>query len=108
MPPRPLTYVLPPREKTSRGFVRVLRAISVRAQGLERRSREPVADSIHELRLLIKRARALLWFARPVLDKSAYARARTRLRRAAQILAGQRDRAATQSTLEELTRKAAK
>jgi CHAD domain-containing protein len=106
MPTPPLAYTLPPHEKTSRGFFRVLTAISIRAQGLTRRSRQPVAESIHEGRLLIKRVRALLWFARPALDASAYARARTRLRKAAGLMADQRDLAVTQATLEKLARRA--
>jgi CHAD domain-containing protein len=105
MSPSPLAYTFPPHEKTSHGFARVLRAISARGRGLTRRLREP-AESIHEARLLIKRVRALLWFARPALDVSAYARARTRLRQAARLLADQRDLAVTQATLEELARNA--
>jgi hypothetical protein len=64
----PLPYTFRPHEKLSHGFVRVLRAISIRARGLTRRSRQPTDESIHEGRLLIKRLRALLWFARPALD----------------------------------------
>ena len=106
MPPPPLTYVFPPDETARRGWVRVLSAISVRARGLARRSREPAAESIHDLRLLIKRVRALLWFARPALAAPVAERARTRLRRAARLLAGQRDRAVMQATLEKLAKKA--
>jgi len=108
MPAPPLTYAFKADEKTSHGFVRVLRAISVRARGLARRSGEPTEESIHDLRVLIKRTRALLWFARPALAEAAYAGARTQLRKAAQLLAGQRDFAVTESTLEMLAKKASK
>ena len=61
---------------------------------------------IHEGRLLIKRTRALLWFARPALGLAAYTRVRTRLRRAAGLLADQRDLSVARATLEKLARKA--
>ena len=108
MPTSPLAYAFQPHEKIKVGFARVLGEISVRGQGLTRRSREPTGESIHEGRLLIKRVRALLWFARPALGVAAYARARARLRRAAGVLAGQRDLAVTQATLEQLARNASK
>jgi CHAD domain-containing protein len=67
-----------------------------------------MGELIHEGRLLIKRVRALLWFAHPTLSLAAYARARARLRRAAGLLADQRDLAVMQVTLEQLARKASK
>ena len=94
-----------PHEKTRDGFVRVLGEISARGRSLTR-SRAPADELIHEGRLLIKRARALLWFVRPALALAAYTRARARLRRAAGLLADQRDLAVTQATLEQLARKA--
>lgn len=101
----PLIYNFQPDERLDREFVRLLRAISARARGLARRSHKPVGESVHETRLLIKRLRALLWFARPALGRAAYARARTQLRKAAELLSGQRDLAVTQSTLNDLSRK---
>ena len=70
------------------------------------RSRESADELIHEGRLLIKRARALLWFARPALGPAAHTRTRARLRKAAGLLADQRDLAVTRTTLEQLARKA--
>jgi CHAD domain-containing protein len=102
----PLAYAFRPHEKIRRGFVRVLGEISVWGRGLARRSHEPTGELIHEGRLLIKRVRALLGFARPALGLAAYTRARTRLRRASGLLADQRDLAVTQATLEQLARKA--
>jgi CHAD domain-containing protein len=63
---------------------------------------------IHEGRLLIKRVRALLGFARPALDPSVSRRTRARLRKASGLLAALRDVAVTQTTLEELGQKALK
>jgi len=105
MPTPPLAYAFQPQEKIRDGFVRVLRKISARGLSLTY-SHEPTDELIHEGRLLIKRARALLWFARPALALSTYARARARLRTAAGLLADQRDLAVTQATLEQLAREA--
>jgi CHAD domain-containing protein len=104
----PLTYAFRPDEKAGAGFARVLGEISARARDLTRRLHEPADQLIHEGRLLIKRARALLWFARRVLGPAAYARGRERLRKAAGLLAVERDFAVTQATLERLAGKAAK
>jgi len=88
--------------------VRVLGEISARGRGLTRHSREPAGELIHEGRLLIKRVRALLWFARPALDLSVALRTRAWLLKASGLLAGYRDFAVTQTTLEELGQKASK
>jgi CHAD domain-containing protein len=106
--PTSLTYAFQPHEKIKEGFVRMLGEISSRGQILTQPSREPTGELIHEGRLLIKRVRALLWFARPALGLAAHTRARARLRRAAGLLAAQRDLAVTQAILEELARKASK
>ena len=102
----PLTYAFLPDEEISRGFVRILGEISSRGRDLTRHSSKPPDKLIHEGRLLIKRVRALLWFAHPALDSAAYTRARMRLRKAAGLLAGQRDLAVMQATFEELEREA--
>jgi len=107
LPTPPPACAFLPHEKVKDGFARVLGEISVRARSLTR-SREPTGELIHEARLLIKRVRALLWFARPALGLAAYARARARLRKAAGLLADQRDLEVTQATLEKLARKASK
>jgi len=108
MPAPSLTYAFRPDEKARAGFVRVLGEISARARDLTRRSLDPPDELIHEGRLLIKRARALLGFARPVLGPAAYARGREQLRKAAGLLAAHRDLAVTQATLERLAGKASK
>jgi CHAD domain-containing protein len=107
MPAPPLTYTFQSDEKIRDGVVRVLGEISVQARDLTRHSREPAGALIHEGRLLIKRARALLGLARPALGLATHTRARTRLRKAAGLLADQRDLEAMKATLEKLARKAA-
>jgi len=102
----PIAYAFAADEKISGGFVRMIGEIAVRADGLTRDSSAPIDELIHEGRLLIKRLRALLWFARPALGSAAYTRARTRLRRAAGLLSDHRDRAVMRQALEELARKA--
>jgi CHAD domain-containing protein len=104
----PLTYAFQPDEKISRGFVRMLGEISVLARGLTQRAGEPAGELIHEGRLLIKRTRALLWFARPAFNSAIYSRTLTQLRRASGLLAGQRDLTVMQATLEDLGRKTSK
>ncbi len=59
--------------------------------------------SIHEVRILIKRLRALLWFARPALTSSGFSHAKASLRRTTRLLAASRDLAATRLTLKKLT-----
>lgn len=104
----PLAYAFQPDEKVRDGVVRLLGEISIRGRGLAGRSREPMGELIHKGRLLIKRVRALLWFARPALGLAVYTRARARARKASGLLASQRDFAVMQATLEELARKASK
>jgi len=98
--------VIEAHEKIKDGFVRMLGEIAACGQVLTRPSREPMGGLIHEGRLLIKRARALLWFARPAMGSTTHTRALTRLRRGAGLLADQRDLAVMQATLEELASQA--
>jgi CHAD domain-containing protein len=100
----PLTYALHPDEKISHGFFRVLGELCARAEELPGSS-QPMPELTHEGRVLIKRMRALLWFAHPALDDAAYAQAKADLRRASNILAGQRDLKVTQTTLEKIAKK---
>lgn len=93
-------------EKTGVGFFRILGEISERAQALvkgEKAGEEPV----HGARLLIKRTRAMLWFARPVMTEAVYEQGKTQLRKAAKFLSGQRDLRVAKSTLEKIGKKAA-
>lgn len=98
-------YALQPNEKIDRGFVRVLEQIAVKGRRLTRKPARPISVLIHESRILIKRVRALLWFARLVFHPSVYEEAKARLRSAAQLLATPRDLTVTQATLRKLARK---
>jgi CHAD domain-containing protein len=100
----PLSYALHADEKISHGFFRVLGDLCTHAESLAR-SRRTMSELIHDGRVLIKRTRALLWFARPALDKAAYAQAKAELRKAAQLLSTQRDQTVTQATLKTLVSK---
>jgi len=85
--------------------MRLLGWMALQARGLTRPSPRPLEKLIHDGRTLIKRTRALLWFARPALDPEAFAQARDQLRQAAGLLAAQRDLAATRSVLQKLKQK---
>ncbi|HEX4138940.1 MAG TPA: CHAD domain-containing protein [Candidatus Methylacidiphilales bacterium] len=89
-------------KQSADSFARVLRRIAARAENLSGDMRTSAEDVIHEVRLLIKRVRALLWFARPSLARTIEAEARTQLRKAAQLLAGRRDLTAAQTTFEKM------
>jgi CHAD domain-containing protein len=101
----PLTYTFQPHKKLSREFVRITREISSRADSLSQRRRDPVEDAVHDGRVLMKRLRALLWFAKPALSPSALERVKAQLRKGSGLLADQRDTAVTRKTLLKLEKK---
>ena len=94
------TFTFSPHEKMREGYIRVLRKISSMAKARGKNSRVPVDEAIHDVRVFIKRLRALLWFARPALPESVEKQVRELLTTAARSLAGQRDLAVTRATLE--------
>jgi CHAD domain-containing protein len=98
----PEAFTLSWHKQSADSFARILRRIAARAQSLSGDMRFSAEDAIHEVRLLIKRVRALLWFARPSVARTIEAEARTQLRKAAQLLAGQRDVKAAQATFEKM------
>ncbi len=98
----PEAFTLSWHKQSADSFARVLRRIAVRAQSLGGDMRFSTEEAIHEVRLLIKRVRALLWFARPSVARTIEAEARTQLRKAAKLLSGQRDIKAAQSTFEKM------
>jgi CHAD domain-containing protein len=95
-------FTLSWHKQSADSFARLLRRLAARAQSLSGDARFTTEQAIHEVRLLIKRARALLWFARPSLDRTVEAEARTQLRKAAHLLAGQRDIEVAQATFERM------
>ena len=102
----PLNYAFQPNEEVKEGFLRILEEIAQRAGELTRVYSGSMEEPIHDGRLLIKRLRALLWFARPVLTDEVQAGAKTDLREAAALLGGHRDLAVAQATLKKLERNA--
>jgi CHAD domain-containing protein len=98
----PEAFTLSWHKQSADSFARILRRIASRAQSLCGDERFSTEEAIHEVRLLIKRVRALLWFARPSLARTVEAEARTQLRKAAHLLAGHRDVKAAQSTFEKM------
>jgi CHAD domain-containing protein len=69
------------------------------ARRLEKKPPSAKEESIHTIRLLIKRLRALLWLIRPALTKSIHQQAQIDLRHAAGVLSARRDRAVMQTIL---------
>ena len=94
-----------PDEEVSHAFVRALDRMSVEGRRLAEASPGPLQEAIHVQRLLIKRSRALLWLARPVVAPGIFEESRANLRAAARLLAAHRDVTATRLTLEKLKRK---
>jgi CHAD domain-containing protein len=98
----PEAFTLSWHKQSADSFARVLRRIAAHARHLAGDARFSTEDAMHEVRLLIKRVRALLWFARPSLARTIETEARTQLRKAARLLAGHRDSKAAQSTFEKM------
>jgi CHAD domain-containing protein len=98
----PEAFTLSWHKQSADSFARVLRRIATHAQSLSGDARVSTEEAIHEVRLLIKRVRALLWFARPSLARTVETEARAQLRKAARLLAGHRDIKAAQSTFEKM------
>jgi CHAD domain-containing protein len=108
MPKPCLHYALRSEKSVRDEVVRVLGELAARGQFLAGGLGEPGEELVHEGRVLIKRARALIWLARPALGATACAKSRDQLRKAAGMLAGQRDRVAVRMTLETLRREMAR
>ncbi len=71
MEPLPLRYVFEPHEKIDQAVIRILDEISSCGQIVARGSSASLDELVHVGRLLIKRLRALAWFASPELTKAA-------------------------------------
>jgi len=102
----PLTYAFQPKEKIKEGFLRILGEIAQQGEDLAEFSSGPMEEPIHDGRLMIKRLRGLLWFARPSLSGEVIAQTKTALRDAAGLLGGHRDLAVAQATLKKLRKNA--
>ena len=97
---------LHPHESASAGLARIVRQLVEGALALiERPTGEPDED-IHEIRISIKRLRALLLLIRPVVADKSFERENARLRNAARRLAVSRDAAVARKTLLALAKSA--
>ena len=99
--PSPFTFK--PDEKVDHGFLRVLGQMANRTRSLTRHSHGILSEAVHEIRILIKQLRALLWFASPIFSPMEVNRGKAHLRKASQLLAAQRDQSVMRSVLEELS-----
>lgn len=107
-PSRLFPLAFHPDEKVARGFVRVLGEMVIQARILARPSRRTSVESVHDMRLLIKRLRALLWLASPAFAASALHQSKSRLREASHQLAAQRELVVMRAILEGLARETGK
>jgi len=108
MCPAPSPFAFQPDEKVNQGFVRVLEELGLHARLLTQNARGPLSESVHDARLLIKRLRALFWFAKPAFSASELNRLKSHLRKASHLLAAQRDFVVMRSVLEKLSEKTSK
>jgi CHAD domain-containing protein len=98
-------FAFRPNEKVDQGFVRVLEELAIHARLSAQNAHGTLPESVHDTRVSIKRLRALLWFAGPVLSLSELNRLKSNLRNASHLLAAQRDLVVMRSILEKLSRK---
>jgi len=94
-----------PDEAIEKGFVRILEQLAGCAAVIAPRSPRKLADSVHNARVLIKRLRAYLWFAKPAFSLSELTQAKSSFQVASHLLAAQRDLVVTRSILQMLSRK---
>jgi len=99
MPKQSMPYSLRRHEAVGPGLIRILNAMAKSARDLAAQPESQLPDSIHDLRTLIKRFRAYLWFFRPSLGKVRYTHSKVVLRKAAHRLGQARDLHAIQSAL---------
>ncbi len=98
-------FAFHPHETVEKGFKRILEQMSALAVMVAQHSQEKLSDSVHSTRVLIKRLRALLWFASPTLSPSKMNRAKASLQKASHLLATHRDLVVTRAILQMLSRK---
>ncbi len=94
-----IPYALNRGEAIHPGLLRILKALGKRATVIGAKTDSDPADSVHELRTLIKRLRAFLWFLRPVLGAASFSTHNRLLRQTAQSLSSARDVHAVKSAL---------
>jgi len=100
----PSPFAIRPDDTVQEGFVRVLGQMANHARRVTPHAHGTRSEDVHETRMLIKRLRALLWFASPAFSSAELNPLKTRLRNAAHLLAAQRDLAVMQTIVEKLAR----
>ena len=98
-------FAFHPHETVEKGFMRILKQMAALAVVVAQPSKGKLSDSVHNTRVLIKRLRALLWFASPTISQSKMNRAKASLQKASHLLATHRDLVVTRSILQMLSRK---
>jgi CHAD domain-containing protein len=101
----PPSLAFHPNEAVEKGLVRILERLAGCTAEIVPHSPRKLSDSVHNTRVLIKRLRALLWFARPAFSSSEMTQAKSSLQKASHLLAAQRDLVVTRSILQMLSRK---
>jgi CHAD domain-containing protein len=96
-----MAYRLKPREPFAAGFARIGLQQLDRVAG-ELASQHAAIDVVHQSRKSLKRIRALLRLARPVLGESVFQRENGRYRAMGQMLAAARDRHVAVATVADL------
>jgi CHAD domain-containing protein len=94
-----IPYSLRLNEAVCPGMVRILKAIGQSVREISEKPESELEKSIHDIRTLIKRLRAYLWFLRPAIGRALYAQRNATLRKAAQRLSKTRDLHAVASAL---------
>src|ERR1700677_3197456 len=93
-------------ESPADGWHRILGEMARELQALHTAIKpHPSGDSLHACRTLIKRLRALAWFAKPALPTLTQAMAKKYLREAAGLLAPERDAAVIRAVLQKFAGK---
>lgn len=89
-------------EAVSDGLLRILASASKVVRDLGKPGKKVLPDSVHALRVLIKRLRALLWFLRPILTDDDYDQGKALLKKAADTLAESRDLTVVRAVFEQV------
>ena len=105
MPVKAPQLVFCRNESVSAGLRRIVDELIKRAIACIKEPSTERDEDLHQVRLAIKRLRAVLRVLRPVVSKTFFKRENTRLRSAARRLAHLRDLAVARRTLEQVTDK---
>jgi hypothetical protein len=107
MPVKAPQLVLCRNESVSPGLRRIVDELITSAIACIRQPSTDREEDLHQVRLVIKKLRAILRLLRPLVSKTFFKRENARLRTAARRLARLRDLAVARRTLEQVTDKLA-